>query len=254
MEKISVVTVCFNESQEKIKYTFDSILNQNYASVEFIVVDGGSNENTLNALHVWSSKIDHFISEPDKGIFDAMNKGVKLATGEWICFMNVGDSFYNYEALANLIELNHNNADILYGDVYKADFGLINSPSKLNSYIFYVSGICHQAILARKIVFARIGDFDLNTKLYGDSDWVMRAFISNVSFYHIPQIICIYEGGGATSDQTNLKEMRKNYLKKYFDLRQRIFYKIWSIFQRILNRIIHFNLSSPHFLKSRLLR
>jgi glycosyltransferase involved in cell wall biosynthesis len=251
MNKISVVTVCFNESEEKIKHTFDSILNQNYDSVEFIVVDGGSNENTLDALQAWSPKIDHFISEPDKGIFDAMNKGVKIATGEWVCFMNVGDSFYNNEALTNLVRLDHSNSDILYGDVYKADFGLINSPDKLNSYIFYDSGICHQAMLARKSVFERIGDFDLNTKLYGDSDWVMRAFSSNVSFYHIPEIVCFYEGGGVTSDHTIFKEERQNYLEKYFNPKQRIIYKIRAITQRILNRIIRLDMSIPHFFTNR---
>jgi glycosyltransferase involved in cell wall biosynthesis len=254
MNKISVVTVCFNESEEKIKHTFHSIISQNYTSVEFIVVDGGSNEYTLNALRLWSSKINHFVSEPDKGIFDAMNKGIRLATGDWICFMNVGDSFYNNEALSKLIQSNDKNVDILYGDVYKLEFGLIISPDKLNSYTFYDLGICHQAILSHKRVFEKIGDFDLSMKLYGDADWVMRAFISGFSFLHIPEIVCVYQGGGVTSDNTILQEDRRNYLQRYFNIRQRSFYKILSIYQRILNRIISFNMSIPYFLKKPLIK
>ncbi len=254
MNIISVITVCYNENHRKIQKTFDSILGQSYNSVEFIVVDGGSNEYTLNAIRFWSSKINKFVSEPDKGIFDAMNKGIKLATGEWICFMNVGDSFYNNEALSNLMRVDHHNADILYGDVYKLDFGLINSPAKPNSYTFYDSGICHQAILSRKSVFERIGDFDLSTKLYGDADWVMRAFISGISLLYIPEIVCFYEGGGVTSDNINLEKERQIYLEKYFNSRQRIFYKVRSIYQRILNRILGLDMRIPYFIKNCLSR
>jgi GT2 family glycosyltransferase len=179
-----------------------------------------------------------------------MNKGVKLATGEWVSFMNVGDSFYNNEALNNLLRLNHSNADILYGDVYKSDFGLINSPGKLNSFIFYDSGICHQAMLVRKSVFERIGDFDLNTKLYGDSDWVMRAFSSNVTFYHIPEIVCFYEGGGATSDNTSSSKDRRNYLIKYYSYDERMTYYFRSIINRIVYRLLRLDFRMPYFLKN----
>jgi glycosyltransferase involved in cell wall biosynthesis len=251
MTKISVITVCFNESKEKIKYTFDSILNQNYSPLEFIVIDGGSGKKTLQSLQEWATNIDQFLSEPDKGIFDAMNKGLKLARGEWICFMNVGDAFYNNESLSNMMQQDHNKADILYGDVFKADFGFIKSPRKLSNYVFYDSGICHQAMITRKSVFENIGGFDLSTNLYGDADWVMRAFGFGVKYKHIPEVMCFYAGGGVSSDQTVLSQERRNYLKKYFTTNQRILFRIASLSWRIASRIRRFDMTMPHYIKWR---
>jgi len=254
MNKISVITVCYNESKEKIQNTFESILKQNYKPIEFIVIDGGSNKKTLESIQPYIRQIDHFISESDNGIFDAMNKGLSLATGSWICFMNVGDTFYKSSVLSSLMNSNYGNSEILYGDVYKTNYGLIESPAKLNKYVFYDTGICHQAMLARKSVFQKIGSFDLNTNLYGDADLIMKAHIDGVRFFHVPEIICTYEGGGATSHNASLSRDRRNYLIKYYSYDERITYYIRSLFNRIVYRIIRFDLRMPYYLKNLLKR
>lgn len=252
MNKISVITVCYNEPAEKIKFTFDSVLDQEFATIEFIVIDGGSGEETLSAIRPYLNRIKRFISEPDRGIFDAMNKGIKLATGTWISFMNVGDSFFNKRSLANLVLSNHGNAGILYGDVDKRDLGIIHSPRILRKYSLYESGICHQAMITRREVFERIGDFDLSTNLYGDSDWVARAFLAGISFFHVPEIICVYEGGGASADHTIFQKERESYLSKYFNRQQRLAYWLRSLLRKVSYRVVKRDLRLPYFLAARL--
>ena len=98
--KISVITVCFNEPKEKIALTFDSISSQSYENTEWIVIDGGSQPETIEAINAYSAAIDKLVSEPDKGIYDAMNKGLSLASGDFVMFANVGDSFFCSETVS----------------------------------------------------------------------------------------------------------------------------------------------------------
>jgi glycosyltransferase involved in cell wall biosynthesis len=234
---ISIITVCFNETSEKINETFNSILEQDYHSIEFIVIDGNSSSETINAIKPYLNSIDHYVSEPDNGIFDAMNKGLMLANGTWVCFMNVGDSFYKNDVLSNLFHKYDGISEIIYGNVFKKKLGLVYSPKKLNKYIFYDSGICHQSMLIKTSIFNNIGFFDLNVNLYGDADWVMNAFINDIKFNYINEIVSNYEGGGVSSNASNLKNDRKQFLKKYFSLKEIIFYFIYSSLNKALIRV-----------------
>lgn len=98
MEKISVVTVCYN-CKDELQKTLDSVLSQTYGEVEYVIVDGGSTDGSLEMLRQHSASIHKLISEPDDGIYDAMNKGIRAATGEWIIFMNAGDIFADSDSL-----------------------------------------------------------------------------------------------------------------------------------------------------------
>lgn len=234
---ISVITVCFNESCDKIQNTFNSILEQDYPFIEFIVIDGNSSSETINSIQPYLKSIHHFVSEPDNGVFDAMNKGLKLASGTWICFMNVGDSFYKHDILSKLIYNYDGISEIIYGNVFKKKVGLVFSPYKLNKYTFYHSGICHQSMLIKASAFNKIGFFDLNVNLYGDADWVMKAFINGIKFNYINEIVSYYEGGGLSSDIRNLRDDRKQFLKKYFSLIEIIFYFIYSSLNKSLIKV-----------------
>ena len=121
--KISIVTVCYN-AVAVIEKTIQSVLSQTYRNIEYIVIDGASTDGTIDVLKKYQTKISCFISEPDEGIYDAMNKGLKIATGEWICFMNAGDFFYDTEVLNSMHfdEYSSNLYGCLYGDfkaIYK---------------------------------------------------------------------------------------------------------------------------------------
>ena len=107
--KISVVTVCYNAA-DTIERTMLSVLNQTYHDIEYIIIDGGSTDGTVDIIRKYADKIAYWVSEPDKGIYDAMNKGIKVATGEWINFMNAGDYYYSNEVLKNVFAISR------YGD------------------------------------------------------------------------------------------------------------------------------------------
>ena len=109
---ISVVTVSYN-AVTTIEKTILSVINQNYSNIEYIVIDGGSIDGTVDIIKKYADKITYWVSEPDKGIYDAMNKGIIVATGEWINFMNTGDTFYNENVFSEIFELNSYTEDVI---------------------------------------------------------------------------------------------------------------------------------------------
>ena len=113
-QKITVVTVCYNAVKE-IEKTIQSVISQTYDNVEYIIVDGGSTDGTLDIIRKYSSRITRWVSEPDKGIFDAMNKSAHMATGEYINFMNAGDLFFDEKVLSDIFAGRSYDEDVLYG-------------------------------------------------------------------------------------------------------------------------------------------
>ena len=114
--KLSIITICYNIKDE-IERTCKSIVGQTWQDFEWIVVDGGSTDGTLEVLKKYSDRIDILISEKDSGIYNAMNKGIKLANGEWLNFMNGGDNFASNDVLEKVFKNKNYEADILYGDM-----------------------------------------------------------------------------------------------------------------------------------------
>ena len=114
--KISIITVCYN-SQRTIKDTIESVINQSYSNIEYIIVDGASNDSTLKIINQFKSHIDVFISEKDHGIYDAINKGILKASGEIIGLLHADDIFENHHVIENVVESFDLNKEILYGDI-----------------------------------------------------------------------------------------------------------------------------------------
>lgn len=125
---ITVVTVVYN-GEATLEQTIQSVVNQSYDNVEYIIVDGGSKDGTIDIIKKYENKIDYWQSEPDAGIYDAMNNGIKLATGVWINFMNAGDIFYDSNVISNFIvnSTDIKNVDVFYGNAV----ALINEKEKL---------------------------------------------------------------------------------------------------------------------------
>ena len=114
--KISVVTVCYNAA-DCIEHTMLSVLNQSYPDIEYIVIDGGSTDGTVDIIKKYADRLAYWVSEPDKGIYDAMNKGIAAASGSYINFMNAGDTFASDSVLAEIVPQINPNSQIVYGDV-----------------------------------------------------------------------------------------------------------------------------------------
>ena len=131
---ISIITVVFN-GEKYLEETIQSVINQTYSNVEYIIIDGGSSDGTLDIIKKYEGKIDYWVSEKDKGIYDAMNKGIDVASGEWINFMNAGDGFYADDVLDKIFILNqYKNKNILYGDV-ETNYGNFRAIHKAGNLI-----------------------------------------------------------------------------------------------------------------------
>ena len=150
--KISVVTVSYN-AVTTIEETILSVVNQTYKNIEYIIIDGGSTDGTVDIIKKYADRIDYWVSEPDKGIYDAMNKGIVKSTGEWIHFLNAGDVYLNTHILEDCIRCFNEKkvkADVLYGDVIcKFDFGnLLLKPGALSDFESYFA-ISHRATVVK---------------------------------------------------------------------------------------------------------
>lgn len=196
---ISIITIVYNDKKH-IERTLLSVLNQNYAHIEYIVVDGGSTDGTLAILNQYASRFQTFISEQDQGIYDAMNKGLAHATGDYVLFMNSGDEIYSTDTLSNIFHAN-TNADIYYGETEMIDdWGNSlgrrrhKSPSVFNLASFkYGMSVCHQAIYIKRSL---CGYYNLKYTLSADIEWIMRALEQAQSVVNTRQYVAKYLVGG----------------------------------------------------------
>lgn len=247
MPIVSVIVVCYNDKPERIRETLGSIVVQDYPQIEIVVIDGGSAENTLRAFDEFRAGISVFVSEPDHGIYDAMNKGVLLSRGEWINFMNVGDSFFSPSSLSGLLAGVDSRYDIVYGDYYYHGRGFICSPHRPSGYLFYSNRICHQALLSRHSLFApdEAGLFDLNYRLGADHDWMHRAFKRGANFKHMPIVVCNYAGDGASSNGKLRTQEALLRRQRNFSLSERCFYAVLFFCDKIVRRVTTGNFRLP---------
>lgn len=213
MDKISIVTVCYN-CESVIENTLNSIVDQTYSNKELIVVDGASKDSTYSYVQKVSNLISmKSVSEPDKGVFDAMNKAAKLCSGDWIIFMNAGDVFYDKFVLDKVFKdkTYDKSIGVVFGDVlYKGNKMVTtqNLPFYLNNSKIKQMGICHQTIFTRTKLVENIG-FDLNYKLASDYNMMHIIFLNGIKFKHVNVPIAIYDTSGISSSNPfrQLKEI-----------------------------------------------
>ncbi|MCR5261229.1 MAG: glycosyltransferase [Candidatus Gastranaerophilales bacterium] len=224
--KISVVTVCYN-SEQVIEKTVQSVVNQTFDDFEYLIIDGASTDRTLEIVRKYQEKSDKIkiFSEKDRGIYDAMNKGIAHASGDYIVFLNADDVFLHENVLKLAAEKMKDDVDLYYGDLVfleKATGKLNNRRQNNVNYVYLCGGMLfHPAIFASAKLFEKIGNFDLQYKIVADYDWVLRALVkkkSTCKYLDMP-ITIFADGEGASSNPKN-KELHKNerqaVQKKYF--------------------------------------
>jgi glycosyltransferase involved in cell wall biosynthesis len=209
MPKLSVITINYN-NRNGLERTVRSVLAQG-PGMEFIVIDGGSTDGSREFLEQQQEHIDHWLSEPDKGIYDAQNKGAALATGEYLLFMNAGDTFYSSQVLKELSDAMDSSSAVIYGNSEIIDKGsrtILVPPSALTLDFWYRSTLNHQAVLMRKDVFGKYGPFRLSYRICADFDLLLRAFKAIPSgFLHLPVTVCSYDQSGFSALPENFEEM-----------------------------------------------
>jgi glycosyltransferase involved in cell wall biosynthesis len=209
---ISIITVVKN-GVSTIERTILSVINQDYSDFEYIVIDGVSTDGTLAILAKYSNEINKVISEPDTGLYDAMNKGITSAQGDWIYFLGCDDILYNSSTLSKVFSNNLIGVDVLYGNVEFLHSHKIYD-GEFNFEKLCTKSPCHQSIFYRKELFKRFGNF--NTIYITTADYVLhvQTFCSGVCWKYIDQIIGIYNETGASFYSKD-----KAYLKENFRIR-----------------------------------
>lgn len=208
---ISVVTVSYN-AVSTIEQTILSVVNQTYPRLEYIIIDGGSTDGTVEVIKKYADRIAYWVSEPDKGIYDAMNKGIAVATGEWINFMNCGDWFYDQFIVENLCkESIADNVGIVFGDT------LFVRKNK-QKYVKYgdeprhkIMPSCHQSIFCRRNLLSE-NPFDLKYKIAADYNFFFQLKQMNVKIQYAKLIISVYDattGISSKNEWRTKKEMFK---------------------------------------------
>lgn len=214
--KYSIITINYN-NRDGLEKTIQSVVNQTCRDFEYIIIDGGSTDGSVDVIKRYADRIDYWVSEPDKGIYNAMNKGILQAHGEYLNFMNSGDCFYNDEVLENVYTLL--DSDIVIGKYHKTNEPvpwsfLYDDVSLLD---LYVGAFCHQATFAKSALFANTL-YDETYKIV--SDWkffVDKLILENVSFKNTDVVIAKYDATGISSQNVQLmKDERKEILEHFF--------------------------------------
>jgi len=205
--KISLVTVCFN-GEKTIEDTIKSVISQTHEFVEYIIIDGGSRDGTAGIVNKYKAHVAQFVSEPDQGIYDAMNKGIHLATGDVIGFINADDFYADsgvVERVARTFE--DSTIDACYGDlcyVKQDDTDSVVRYWKSSEFKsgFFLRGWCppHPTFFARRSVYERFGGFDLDFRIAADMELMLRFLVAHdVPAAYLPHVLVKMRMGGTTN-------------------------------------------------------
>jgi glycosyltransferase involved in cell wall biosynthesis len=234
--KLSIITICLNEV-ENIKKTIRSVIDQTYKNYQYIVIDGGSIDGTCEVIRNFSEHIDVFISEPDDGIYNAMNKGLRKAAGEYIFFLNGGDILADSKVFEKVFNQNIF-ADIVYGFIQTNDGRTISAPKIITKKYLSERTIPHPSVITRRQLFTKAGCFDESFSIAGDYDFFVRAIIQyKASFQYIPILMAIFDINGISLSNPHLRDEEKKKVKnKYFGIGKKLFrlikyYKKFRIFK-----------------------
>ena len=228
-----------------IRQTIESVLNQSYHDLEYVVIDGASTDGTLEIIKHHKDKIHQLISEPDNGIYDAMNKGLRTAKGEFVLFMNSGDEFYDNNVLERIFENpKSKTADIIYGETMlinesrneigiRSELSTRKLPSQLKSTSFLKGMlVCHQSFIARRSL---VKPYNVNYKCSADIDWCIDAMINAKKMINAHLIIAKYlVGGHSIKNQKRCWKERFIIQKKYYGL----FLTTFSLIRTILISVL----------------
>ena len=193
--KISVVTVTYN-AVDTLEETILSVINQKYTNKEYILIDGGSTDGTVSLISSHSKSISYFESKPDAGIYDAMNKALDIATGDFVIFLGADDHFVSYDILGRVVEHIKNLETIYYGDVIRNSRNDIYC-GRFNKYKLSMVNICHQAIFYPKKIYST-QRYEIHYRVYADYHYNLIAY-RKCEFVYLPLTITYYNCAGYSS-------------------------------------------------------
>lgn len=201
MKKISVITVVYN-GQNVIERTINSVVSQTYReNIEYIIIDGASKDNTLNIVKKYEQDIDIIVSEPDSGIYDAMNKGIDLASGEWISFMNADDIFADNHVLERVMSIVDGSEDVICGRtdyISESDEFMYKDSLRPVDTIFDRMPFCPQSSLVRSELLKGL-KLDANFRIIADYDFFMKIYLNGAKFRYVDLTVAVFRWGGLST-------------------------------------------------------
>lgn len=220
MPLLSVITVVYN-CERSIEQTILSILNQSYPNIEYIVIDGDSTDKTIDILKLYNDKIDYWKSEPDNGIYDAMNKGIINAKGDYVIFMNSGDLFFDEKICEKIAQtIKNHKPDIIYGDTIAIDEienEIIIKPKTIK-HLYRGMIFCHQAVFIRLSLLKKF-PFNTKYKIVADYDQILSLYMDKKQFFYLPLTIAKISIGGISYSNLNTTIEQIRVLKSHNSLR-----------------------------------
>jgi len=197
---VSVVTVVKNGAEHLTK-CIESVLTQSWSNIEYIIIDGGSTDGTMDIIRSYDDRIDYWLSEPDHGIFDAMNKGIALASGQLIGILNADDSYEPGAVSAAAQALMQFAAPaVFYGDHYLVQVELGERyEMRASLQLWRGMTICHQAMFVHREVYRQLGSYRLEFRLAADYDFLVRACLARVPFRYLERFVVDFRDDGASS-------------------------------------------------------
>jgi len=231
MPKLSIITIVYNNVRD-IERTINSVINQTFRDIEYLVIDGASTDGTLEVIQRYKNQISKIVSEKDQGIYDAMNKGLAMAKGDYVLFMNSGDELYDEHTVEDVFESSPG-ADIYYGEteMYNDNWENLGrrrheAPEVFDwkSFKFGMS-ISHQAIYIRRSITT---PYDLKYKYSSDIDWIIKAAKKSSNIVNVHRYVAKYLVGGMS------KKKHRESLKERF----KIFTKYYGLVPNIFNHVV----------------
>ncbi len=223
--KISIITIAFNNEKE-IAQTIESVVNQTYNGIEYIIIDGGSKDGTLDVIKKYQNSIYKVISEPDKGIYDAINKGIKNATGDIIGLIHAGDELYDNNVIEKVVRcFSESKIDALYGHskILSEDGSKvvrINKSPEYNERLFPMGWFpSHQSFYARRELFDHLGLYNLKYKIAADYELLFRfIYVNKVIVKLLDEYLIKFKvGGTSTKSVKNIINLNKECINAWHD-------------------------------------
>jgi len=244
--KLSIITSVYN-NQETIKDAIDSVLGQTYKNIEYIVVDGGSSDGTVDIVKSYGDKINKFVSEKDKGIYDGLNKGIALATGDVIAFLH-SDDLYESDSVVQIIAREfevYSSLDGIYGDLiytHKDDTSKVLRYWKSRDFdtSLLAKGWmpAHPTFFLKREVYERFGGFDISFRISADYDFMLRVLKSGIKVKYLPNVLYKMRVGGESNK--SLKNIVQKSREDLRALRKNAFNGVWSLIGKNLSKIGQF--------------
>jgi len=222
MPKLSIITINYN-NLEGLQKTVQSIKNQTWQEFEYIVIDGGSVDGSAEYIEKESDNFKYWVSEPDKGIYNALNKGIKMATGDYLLFLNSGDHFYSSDVL-NRIKHHIQEIDLIAFDIHLLGLGhdyIHKHPDKLLFSFLFEETFAHQSIFIKRSLFDKIGLYDESLKIVSDWKFFIHAVALGCSYKSVHEVLSVFyfDGISSTAEGTILRRKeRESVLKSEFSV------------------------------------